>query len=179
MDRGRDHDRGHHRPAVHRLPGRVRDLQRRHPSPAYRRGGAQPARADAALQSGAARPAARRPGGAAGRDRARQSPEVLLHQQRHRRRRRGDEAGPPLHREIGLHLDPARLPRKVLRIAVADGQGRVPHRLRAAPAGRLFRRVRRRRRGRVAAQEGARRGSGHCRGGGRAGAGRGGRPRCC
>ena len=54
--------------------------------------------AHAALEPGAARPAARRAGGAARRDHAGRPAVLLLHQQRHRRRRGRDQARPPLHR---------------------------------------------------------------------------------
>ena len=47
-------------PHVHRLPRRVRHLQRGHPAPQDRSGRARPARPDAALVPGAARSAARR-----------------------------------------------------------------------------------------------------------------------
>ena len=80
-----------------------------------------------------------------GRARPGRPPGLLLHHQRHRRRRRGDEAGPPLHRQARLHLLRARVPRQVLRLALPDGQGRVPPALRAAAPGRLLRALRRRR----------------------------------
>ena len=76
--------------------------------------------------AGAARPAARRAGRAAGRAGARRPAELLLHQQRHGRHRGRHEAGAPLHRQARLHLVRARLPRQVLRRALAHGQGRVP-----------------------------------------------------
>ena len=118
--------RGHHRPALHRLPGRLRHLLGGHQPPEDRARGEVAARAHAAVLAGAARPAARRAGRAAGRAGARRPAGLLLHQQRHRRHRGGDEAGPPLHGQARLHLLRARLPRQVLRLALAHGQGRVP-----------------------------------------------------
>ena len=164
--------RGHHGPPLHRLPGRLRHLLGRDQPPQDRAGGEVAARAHAPVLPGAARSAARRPGRAPRRAGSGRSPGELLHLERHRRRRRRHEAGPPLHRQVGLHLLRPRLPRQVLRLALAHGQGRVPPALRAALAGRLLRSLRRRGRGRSGAPEG--RAGGHVdrRGRGRAGAGR-------
>ena len=159
--------RGHHRPPLHRLPGRLRHLFRGHQPPQDRARGEVAARAHAAQLAGAARPAARRARRAPGRAGAGRPAGLLLHQQRHGRHRGRHEAGAPLHRQARLHLLRARLPRQVLRRAVAHGQGRVPAGLRAAAAGRLLRALRRRGRGGGGAAQGGGGGHGHRRGGGR------------
>ena len=99
--------------ALHRLPRRLRHLLRGHQPPEDRARGQVAARAHAAQLAGAARPAARRAGGAAGRARAGRPAGLLLHQQRHRRGRGRDEARAPLHGQARLHLLHARLPRQV------------------------------------------------------------------
>ncbi len=125
--------------------GRLRHLLGGDQPPQGRARGEVAARADAPVVPGAPRPAARSPGRAAGRAGPRRPPVLLLHQQRDRRHRRGHEAGPPLHQEARLHLLRSRVPRQVLRLALPDGEGGVPPRLRAAPPGHLLRSLRRRR----------------------------------
>ena len=102
------------------------------------------------------RPAARRAGRAARRDRAGRPAVLVLHQQRHRRGRGRLQAGAALHRPDELHLLDPRLPRQELRLALADGQVGVPRAVPAAAARRPVRRVRRRRGGRGRALQGRR-----------------------
>ena len=86
-------------PGVHRLPGRLRHLQRRGEPPQDRQGRHRSDAAHGAQQPGAAGALARCAVPGAGRGYAGRPAELLLHQQRHRRHRRGHQAHPALHQD--------------------------------------------------------------------------------
>mmetsp|Transcript_48571 Transcript_48571/g.101488 ORF Transcript_48571/g.101488 Transcript_48571/m.101488 type:complete len:200 (+) Transcript_48571:422-1021(+) len=134
MDWRRLYIEGSARAGVHRLPGRLRHLQRGPPPPPRRQGRPRPARPPGPPLPGAHRRPAAAPGAPAQAAHPAAPPVHLLHQQRHRvgggRAQDGDAGdGPEAVRGGG-----AGLPRQDARGARRHEQGRVPEALRAGGA---------------------------------------------